>query len=259
MNTNTADRAVLVTGYSSGIGDSIARHFVEAGRQVIGVSRRDTTSALAGLADLAQRHGAPKPLAFSADVSELAALRNIAQRLDEEGLRVGTVVAAAGINVRKPAVEVTDEEVRAMVDVNLLGAFFTLQAFSEPVLREPGGRFIMVGSVSARQGMRLRAVYSATKAALGALARSISVEWAPAKATINCVAPGIIDTPLTSGYFDRNPGLRERVEESTPVGRVGTPADVTNVVAFLASEASGFITGETIATDGGFTTSNTWW
>ena len=117
----------------------------------------------------------------------------------------------------------------------------------------------MTSSLTAEHGMNLRAVYGATKGALSALVRALAVEWGPSGVTVNAVGPGIICTPLTQEYIDANPERAAATIAHTPLRRLGNPEDVANVVAFLASDAAGFVTGQTIFVDGGISAGSDWW
>lgn len=248
---------IIVTGATSGIGLSVAEYFVRAGLPVVGIARHgsDGFDSLCKGSDAA----APGSVFVPADVSDDSAIRAAASSVAETGIRPRAVVAAAGVNVRRAALELEDADVERMLAVNVKGVFSTFCAFADQVLAEPGGRFIAIGSVAGAHGMRLRTVYSATKAALSGLVRSLAIEWTPLGATVNCVAPGIVDTPLTRGYLDRNPQLEQMVRDATPAGRLGLAGDVASAVAFLASEGADFITGQTIGVDGGFGMGNAWW
>lgn len=250
--------SVVVTGGTSGIGLAVATTFARAGRRVFVVSREPRES-LAVLSAARPSPDAPEPTFVAADVRDADSLRAAVDRVHAATDDVRTVVSAAGVNVRKLALEVADEDLRRMLDTNVFGAFKTFQLFAPPMLSRPGSRFIGIGSVAGRHGMQLRSMYCATKGAMSALVQSLAVEWSPHGATVNCVAPGIVDTPLTRGYLDRFPELEPRVVENTPVGRLGAPQDVAGAVAFLASAQADFITGQTLAVDGGFSGGNTWW
>jgi NAD(P)-dependent dehydrogenase (short-subunit alcohol dehydrogenase family) len=252
-----ANSAVVVTGGTSGIGLGVAEAFVRLGRPTVCISRHRTD----GFSALAQHAptGTPEPMYVSADVSDPDQMHAAAEEVAAAGMKVGTVVAAAGINVRKAALEVDETDLRRMADVNLLGTLYTFRAFAPAVLSSPGGRFVAIGSVSGQWGMQLRTMYSATKGGVSAMCRSLAMEWAEHQATVNCVAPGLIDTPLTRGYLDAFPHLEVRALADTPLGRLGLPSDVANVVTFLASPATGFMTGQTLCVDGGMFVGNTWW
>jgi NAD(P)-dependent dehydrogenase (short-subunit alcohol dehydrogenase family) len=250
--------AVLVTGGTSGIGLAIAMRFAEQGMKVLVLSRRGATDT-SQLDHEVRRLGVDPPRVMKADVAQRAQLVAVADELAEAGLELRTVVASAGTNVRQLALEVSDEAIRTMIDVNLYGLFQTFQVFAPLALARPGARFIAISSVNAIHGMRLRAPYSATKAGVSGLVRALAVEWGPMGATVNAIAPGVIQTPLTQAYMDEHPDRARAVIDHTPVGRLGHVDDVVGAAEFLASPASSFLTGQTIVVDGGLSAGSSWW
>lgn len=243
--SDNAGRVALVTGGTSGIGAAAADRLAEDGFDVIVAAR--TAPAHSG-----HRY-------VEVDVTSRTSLEGLRNTLEAEGRGVAVLVTAAGTNVRAPALDVTDVDVRRMIDVNLYGTFITFQVLAPLLLAQGGSRFIAVGSVSGKYGMKLRAVYGATKAGVSGLVQSLAIEWASSGATVNAVGPGVIDTPLTSGYITKFPERARSLIENTPVRRLGTTEDVASVISFLASGASSFITGQTIYPDGGLSVGIDWW
>lgn len=245
----------LITGGTQGIGLAIAKSLAGHGGRIILLGRdpRTREKARAEFPDI------PDLLAFVADIRDRKSLESIRDELVEAGIDLNIVVANAGTNVRKPALEASDDEVRQVFDTNLYGTFATLQVFAPLVLKRPGGRIIINSSAVAIHGMALRAPYTATKAGLTGLVRSLAIEWGRFGATVNAVGPGIIHTPLIQNYMEQHPERVAAVVANTPLGRLGEPEDVAGVVAFLASNDAGFITGQTIYVDGGLTAGSSWW
>ena len=254
----TTRPGVLISGGGSGIGLAIARQFVVAGHPLYSLSRSQKPS-LEELIELAKASDGVPPRHLSADVTDRKQLEAARDEVLRDGGVVGVVIASSGVNVREAALDVSDQDIRLMLETNLYGVIATFQVFAPIVLQQTNSRFIAIGSVSGQYGMPLRATYGATKAALSGLVRSLSVEWSPLGATVNAIAPGIIDTSFTRGYMDKYPERAKAVIVNTPVGRLGTAADVANVASFLASEASNFITGQTIVVDGGLSAGCSWW
>jgi NAD(P)-dependent dehydrogenase (short-subunit alcohol dehydrogenase family) len=201
---------------------------------------------------------------FAEDPMVEAELIDVRKRDQLEGLRdrlksLDILIPNAGVNTRVKAIELADESLRDMLETNLYGAFITCQVFAPLLLKKPGGRVVVTSSAVAIHGMDLRAAYTATKAGLTGLVRSLAIEWGPMGTTVNAVGPGVIQTPLTQAYIDEHPQRAQAAIDNTPLRRLGTPEDVADVVAFLASDAARFITGQTIYVDGGFTAGSSWW
>ena len=244
-------RTALVTGGTRGIGLAITRALRREGARVIALSKA------AEQIEAFKKEFSEGPLATAerADVRERAALEAVRDKLD--GLDI--LVPNAGINTRVTALELEDEPLRDMFATNLYGVFITCQVFGPLLFKRPGGRVIVTGSLSAIHGMNLRAAYAATKAGISGLVRSLAVEWGPHGVTVNAVGPGIIKTPLTIAYMEQFPERVTATIEHTPLGRLGEPEDVADVVTFLASDKARFITGQTIFVDGGVSAGSSWW
>jgi len=244
-------RTALVTGGTRGIGLAITRALRREGARVIALSKA------AEQIEAFRKEFSEDPLATAerADVRERAALEAVRNKLD--GLDI--LVPNAGINTRVTALELEDEPLRDMFATNLYGVFITCQVFGPLLFKRPGGRVVVTGSLSAIHGMNLRAAYAATKAGISGLVRSLAVEWGPHGVTVNAVGPGIIKTPLTIAYMEQFPERVTATIEHTPLGRLGEPEDVADVVTFLASDKARFITGQTIFVDGGVSAGSSWW
>jgi 3-oxoacyl-[acyl-carrier protein] reductase len=244
-------RTALVTGGTRGIGLAITRALRRDGARVIAIGKaRDQIEAF-------RREFSEDPLATveAADVRDTDALKAVRDRLD--GLDI--LVPNAGVNTRVEALELEDEALWEMIHTNLYGVFVTCQVFGPLLFARPGGRVVVTSSLSAIHGMNLRAAYAATKAGVSGLVRSLAVEWGPKGVNVNAVGPGIIKTPLTMAYMEQFPERVTASIEHTPLGRLGTPEDVADVVAFLASDGARFITGQTIYVDGGISAGSSWW
>ncbi|MEP6752450.1 MAG: SDR family oxidoreductase [Candidatus Dormiibacterota bacterium] len=244
-------KTALVTGGTRGIGLAIVRALRQSGARVIAVSK--SVEQIDGF----RREFAQDPLATAelVDVrkrSSLEALRDNVERLD-------ILIPNAGVNTRIKALDLPDEALREMLDTNLYGVFVTCQVFAPLLVAKPGGRIVVTGSVSAVYGMDLRAAYSATKAGLSGLVRSLAIEWGPMGVNVNAVGPGVIETPLTRPYMDQFPDRVVATIANTPLRRLGTPEDVADAVVFLASDAARFITGQTLFVDGGLSAGSAFW
>ena len=238
------DDTVLVTGGTRGIGlatvDAMRRH----GARVISVSRAPAEASVPH---------------YQADIANRTDLERIRLDLESRDLVPTVLVANAAAITRAPFLDTEDADLSHMIMTNVYGTLATLQVFAPVMLRRRGARFIVVSSITAVHGMGLRVVYSATKAALAGLVRSLAIEWGPLGATVNAVAPGIVRTPLTNSYIDRFPARAEATIRNTPLGRLAEPEDVADVIAAMASKAFRFVTGQLIVVDGGITAGSSWW
>jgi NAD(P)-dependent dehydrogenase (short-subunit alcohol dehydrogenase family) len=244
-------RTALVTGGTRGIGLAITRALRREGAGVVAIGKaKDQIEAF-------QREFSEDPLTSveNADVRDRAALEAVRDKLTT----LDILVPNAGVNTRVKALELEDGPLRDMFDTNLYGVFITCQVFGPLLFQRPGGRVVVTGSLSAIHGQSLRVAYAATKAGISGLVRSLAVEWGPHGVTVNAVGPGIIKTPLTMAYMDEFPGRVAAAIEHTPLGRLGEPEDVADVVTFLASDKARFITGQTIFVDGGVSAGSSWW
>lgn len=248
-------RTALVTGTTSGIGLCVAQALVGRGAYVIALGPGD-----AAVRELERPFGGSERVrTLALDIRDRAALEALRDSLTADEVTLDILVANAGTNVRRPALELTDEEIRVVIDTNLYGTFTTLQVLAPLALRRPGARIVVTSSVAAVWGYNLRAPYTASKAGLSGLVRSLAIEWGPFGATVNAVGPGLIRTPLLETYMREHPERVEAAIAHTPLRRFGEPEDVSDVILFLASGAARFITGQTIVVDGGLSVGNSWW
>jgi len=247
MDTGIADRIVVITGASRGLGRHLAVAFAEAGARV-GLLARDGL-ALKKLAS--NLPGTAIPVAC--DVSDPDAMVSAFATIEEQLGGIDSVVANAGVapaSGRAHRLEI--DSWRATVEVNLTGSFLTARA-AYPYLAASGrgGRLVLTSSVVARTPRPGMAAYTATKAGIEGLARALAAEWAREAITVNSVAPGFFDIGLGDA-FASNERLRAQVLSRTPLARFGLADELANAVAYLAGDASGYVTGHVLALDGGY-------
>jgi NAD(P)-dependent dehydrogenase (short-subunit alcohol dehydrogenase family) len=251
VNRDLEGRKALVTGGTRGIGLAITRGLRARGAAVIAVSNaQDQVEAVRD--EFAHDEGSSVELADVRDRGALEALRDRVGDLD-------ILIPNAGINTRRKALDLEDAQLRDMIDTNLYGVFVTCQVFAPALFDREHSRVVVTSSAVAIHGMDVRAAYTATKAGLSGLVRSLAIEWGPHGVTVNAVGPGIIRTPLTQAYMDEFPERATATVANTPLRRLGTPEDVADVVTFLASDDARFITGQTVFVDGGITAGSAWW
>jgi 2-dehydro-3-deoxy-D-gluconate 5-dehydrogenase len=242
-------RAAVVTGGNAGIGLGIARALAEAGAAVAVAGRRPDRNAEAvnALAALGAR-----AVALEADVEDEASCRALVAEAAERLGRLDILVNNAGTANRKQPQHYSLAEWRRVIDVNLTAAFVCAQAAYPHMLAAAGGKIINIGSMLSLFGASFAVAYGASKGGIVQMSRGLACAWAKDNIQVNAILPGWIDTDLTRSARQQVPGLNERVLDRTPAGRWGTPADLAGLAVFLASAASGFVTGAAIPVDGGY-------
>jgi NAD(P)-dependent dehydrogenase (short-subunit alcohol dehydrogenase family) len=244
-----AGRTALVTGASSGLGRSIALTLASAGASVVLVARRAAELAEAR-SEITRSGGRAESIA--ADLSDRAALRRCAQEASRPFGAPDILVSAAGVNPRKPILEVSDEDWDATMRVNLDAPFFMAQALAPAMIERRWGRIINIASLQSVRAFMNGAPYGASKGALMQLTRAQAEAWSRHGVNANAIAPGFFATPLTAALAS-DPQRWAQLAERTMARRNGEASDLWGPVLFLASRASDYVTGQTIFVDGGFT------
>jgi 2-deoxy-D-gluconate 3-dehydrogenase len=242
-------RVAIVTGGNTGIGYGIARGLAEAGAAVVIAGRRAAKNAEAVEAIEA---GGGHAIAIEADMQDEASCRALISQTVERLGRLDILVNNAGIAIRKQPQEYTSAEWHDVVDSNLTGAFFCAQAAYPHLLSAGGGKIINIGSMLSLFGASFAVAYAASKGGIVQMTKALACAWAKDNVQVNAILPGWIDTEFTRSARQQVPGLNERVLARTPAGRWGEPSDFAGVAVFLASPASDFVNGATIAVDGGY-------
>lgn len=234
-------RIAMVTGAGKGIGRACAAALADAGAEVIAVARTG-----ADLESLARQH--PENVhTWSEDVTSDAFIRRI-----NDLKQLDVLVNNVGTNKPQPFVDVELDALDLMLGLNVRSAFLTAQAAARVMMRQGSGSIIHMGSQMGHVGAANRTVYCMTKHAIEGLTKAMAVELAPSGVRVNSVAPTFIETPMTRPMLE-DPDFRRDVISRIPMGRVGTVDDVANAVLFLASSASGMVTGDSLKVDGGWT------
>lgn len=238
-------KAVLVTGGSRGIGAAIARRFASLGAHVAIGYRSADDAANAVLADLAA-HGV-QGKALKGDIGVPGEPEAMVEGAHKAFGRLDILVNAAAVGPYLPLAKITPDHYRQIFDSNVLGTILLTQA-AAAVLPSPGGRIIHFASRLASNPIPTSSVYSASKAAVVSLTHAFARELGPKGITVNAVAPGVIETDMTTQILKER---GEGIKAMTPLGRIGQPDDISGIVTFLASPEAGWITGRSILADGG--------
>ena len=247
-------RVALITGASHGIGEGLALALAGAGADVALAARSvDDLQRVAG----AVRQLGRRALVVPTDVSDLAQVAAMVERTAEALGEPDILLNVAGVNRRKPILEVTLDDWNFVLDVNLRGLYFASQAVARRlVARNAGwGRIIHIASMTSYRGFSDLSLYAVTKSAVVNLTKTQAVEWAGYGIRVNAIAPGWIETPMTA---QMSPGRRQWVEAHLPQGAYGQPEDLAGAAVYLASPASDYTTGQTFPVDAGFTAGNPW-
>ncbi len=243
----TGKRALVVG--CGGIGRACVEALAEFGASLVAA---DVSPDLAEEAAGAAQALGSEALKTTVDVSNPTSAREcVAFAVDHLG-GLDILINAAGINVRKPALEFDPAEWERVLAVNLSGVFYVTQAAGKVMVEQRYGKVVTISSVSSLVGHPNLAPYGASKGGLAVLTKTLAVEWAPFNVTVNAVGPAYTETPLTSLYLQQ-PGRREEIVRDIPMGRLATPQESAAAVLFLASDASRFVTGQTLYVDGGRT------
>jgi len=241
------DRVAVVTGASSGLGVAFARAFAEAGADVVLAARRpDRLQQTAASVRAAGRSA----LCVPTDIADPAQVQHMVEAAMAQFGKIDTLINNAGVGTAIPATRETPEQFRQVIDVNLNGAYWAAQACAR-VMR-PGSTVVNISSVLGLTTARLpQAAYSASKAGLSGLTRDLAQQWGTRKGIrVNALAPGFFESEMTDEYPD---GYLDRMTPRMVLGRIGNPDELAASAIWLASDASGYVTGQTVAVDGGIT------
>lgn len=249
---NVSGRIALVTGGSRGIGRAIVCSLAAAGAKVAFVyqSNREAAEQLAA----EQNALGHEVWALQADVSKRSEVDSVVEQVLAKWSKIDILVNNAGIIRDSLLLAMTPEDWQKVIDTNLTSVFSFCQAVLRPMMSARYGRIVNMSSVSADFSNPGQANYAASKAGIEGFSRCMATEYAKRGITVNCVAPGFIETDMTTAVVN---AAGDKIKSKIPVKRLGQPADIANAVLFLAAEESGYITGQVLKVDGGLTLGGT--
>jgi NAD(P)-dependent dehydrogenase (short-subunit alcohol dehydrogenase family) len=246
-------KVAIVTGTSRGLGQYLARALARAGADLV-ITSRDPDTLKPFQAEI-QKIGR-KALPLSLDVRELDSIQSMVNAASAHFGRIDILVNNAGCNVRKPALEVTWDDWNLILNTNLRGTFFVAQAVARQMVRNKYGRIINIGSVTSVAGYAGLGPYGASRGGVKQLTMSLADDWGIYGITVNCLAPGWFKTAQNAVMYENKEWV-EYLCDRIPLKRPGQPQDLDGAVVFLASDASAYVTGQTLLVDGGISTGST--
>ena len=244
------NKIALVTGGTKGIGRATVLELCKEGAHTVIASRNGNEGAQ--FVDELTAQGF-KASYVQADVGTMTDIKKMVEEVVAKNGQIDILVNCAGVNIRKPIEEYNEEDWDYMVNINMRGTFFTCQEVGK-VMIEKGikGSIINVGSIQNEEVLPERGIYAGTKGAVKQFTKAFAVEWAKYGIRVNAIAPAFINTPLVSTVLS-DPKWNELIISRTPMGRAGNPEEVANLILFLASDKSSYITGTNMMVDGGWT------
>jgi NAD(P)-dependent dehydrogenase (short-subunit alcohol dehydrogenase family) len=243
-------KVTLVTGGARGLGKVICEALASAGARIALTSRNPEQAETE--AAIIQSHQEVEALGMAADVTRRSDVEEMVARTLARFGRIDVLVNNAGINIRGPIEQLTEDDWDQVIDTNLKGAWLCCRAVAEPMKRQKWGRVINVSSMLGEISMPNRTPYASSKGGLTLLTRTLALEWAVDRINVNALCPGPFATEINIPLLN-DPTARAQVEANVPLGRWGDPVELGPAAVFLASEASSFMTGATVFIDGGYT------
>ncbi|MGC8567511.1 MAG: SDR family NAD(P)-dependent oxidoreductase [Caldisphaera sp.] len=251
MKLEFNDKIIIITGGAGTIGSVTAKKFLECGAKVVHLVDKNEEELRLVFNNLNSLF----PNKVKIDLLDLRNIKDIIKvisKIIEDEKQIDILFNHAGINLRKPAIQITENDWDMIIDINLKGLFFVAKIVGEHMIKKKKGVIINTGSVSSLRGHPNLSVYAASKGGIKQITKVLANEWAQYNVRVNAIAPGYVRTNLTAKYLS-NKSTYESIVSKIPMGRLGEPEEIANAVLFLASEMASYITGELLVIDGGRT------
>lgn len=242
-------KVVIVTGGTKGIGRAAVKKFCEAGATAIIVNRSEKEGKEYEKELVESGY---KAEAIAADVSKVGDIKNMVEIVLQKYGKIDVLVNCAGVNRRKKAIEYNEEDWDFMVDINLKGVFFTCLEVGKTMIERGEGAIVNISSIQGEVVLPERSIYAITKGGVKQLTKALAVEWSKFGVRVNAISPAFVETPMVEKVLE-DENWRNIILSHTPMGRVGKPEEIAEVILFLASERASYITGANIMVDGGWT------
>ncbi len=245
-------KVVFNTGAANGIGQAMSQAFARHGARLL-LLDLDAQNLERARLELLSVHPDLEVETVLASITDDVAVEAAMQTCIERFGRVDVLLNNAGISMNKPSLEVTGEEWRRAIDIDLSGVFYCSQAAGKRMVQQGGGVILSTASMFGLISAARRAAYCASKAAVVSLCKTLAVEWAPHNIRVNSICPGYIQTALVEDLIARGALDAQVITQRTPLNRLGNPAEIAEMALFLASDAAAYVTGHAMVADGGFT------
>lgn len=242
---NTLRKLAIVTGGASGLGFSIAKKFIEQDIITI-IIGRDKEKLEKSVVELGENC-----IPYEFDITDLDHVPNLVDDISKTHGKINILVNNAGIHLKKELFDVDHQEFQNVILTNLVSAFVLTKEVAKKMADQKSGNVINISSMAAHYGIPKVIAYTASKAGIEGMTRAQAVELSPLGIRVNCIAPGFIETSMSSEALNKDPDRKAKVLSRTPLGKLGKPEDVANLAYFLTSEESAFMTGTIIPVDGG--------
>ena len=243
-------RIAIVTGGNQGIGFGIAQGLAAAGATVVIANRRAAEGQKA--AESLQKAGF-NAVAIPTDVSQKSSIATMVDKVMKQFGKIDILVNNAAVMIRKPLEDFEENEWDTILNTNLRGLFLCCQLVGREMIKRKKGKIINLSSVLSQMVQSGRGVYATGKAGVSHLTRALALEWSKYNINVNAIGPGVTITPINEKYFGENPDELKKIINDIPIGREAYPTDYAGAAVFLASDASDYVTGQTLLVDGGWT------